>query len=96
MEDTRRASHRSSALDVIHGFEIIFPMPLALAVSRDMPLYPFGHGLSYTGFGYSNLLVSPGDVDSGASVDVDNTGQAPRILPSVLYLVRESSSSQTA
>jgi beta-glucosidase len=75
-------------------------MPLALAASRDMPLYPFGHGLSYTGFGYSNLLVTPGDVDSGASVevsvDVDNTGQAPRILPSVLYLVRESSSSQMA
>jgi beta-glucosidase len=42
------------------------------------PLYAFGHGLSYTTFGYSNLRLSSSTVDpSGTvtvSVDVRNTG----------------------
>jgi beta-glucosidase len=45
---------------------------------RGQPLYPFGHGLSYTTFRYSNLAVSR-DVRSkndtiGVSVDIANTG----------------------
>jgi beta-glucosidase len=59
-------------------------------------LYPFGYGLSYTTFGYSNLQVSPekenqqGDVE--VSVDVTNTG--PRKGDDVveLYLKQEVSS----
>jgi fibronectin type III domain protein/glycosyl hydrolase family 3 len=43
------------------------------------PLYPFGHGLSYTTFGYKNLKVTPAatkdDKDAHAvSVEVSNTG----------------------
>jgi beta-glucosidase len=41
------------------------------------PLYPFGHGLSYTTFDYSNLRVSGRALSSMVtiSVDVSNTGR---------------------
>lgn len=43
------------------------------------PLYPFGHGLSYTQFEYSNLQVTPehatADTDVTIQVDVKNVGQ---------------------
>ena len=42
------------------------------------PLYPFGHGLSYTRFNYTNLRVTPARGDGGvrfnATVDVTNSG----------------------
>ena len=45
---------------------------------REEPLYPFGYGLSYTNFKYSNLQM-PKTVKSGenvrVSVDVENGGQ---------------------
>jgi len=40
------------------------------------PMFPFGHGLSYTTFRYSNLRIE-GDLEKGnvrVSVDVENTG----------------------
>jgi beta-glucosidase len=46
---------------------------------RGEPLYPFGHGLSYTTFEYGNLRVSsdsvPADGEASVSVDVRNTGE---------------------
>lgn len=47
--------------------------------ARQKPLYPFGYGLSYTDFAYSNLsLSSPAVPDGGAvtvTLDVKNTGK---------------------
>lgn len=46
------------------------------------PLYPFGHGLSYTTFEYDNLVISPeshgptGEIE--VQVEVKNTGQVKR------------------
>jgi len=43
---------------------------------KGKPLYAFGHGLSYTTFGYANLRVTPAAGNTLAvSVDVTNTGQ---------------------
>lgn len=44
------------------------------------PEWPFGHGLSYTSFEYSDLDLSPsveGDGELFVSVDVENTGDVP-------------------
>jgi beta-glucosidase len=45
---------------------------------RGTPVYPFGHGLSYTSFGYENLRLSADQVDPDdtvtVSVDVVNSG----------------------
>lgn len=45
------------------------------------PLYPFGYGMSYTEFRYSNLRVSPATIRTAGhaevQVDVENTGDRP-------------------
>jgi len=37
------------------------------------PLYPFGHGLSYTTFKYGNFSLSPRQIEAGGTVDVSLT-----------------------
>jgi beta-glucosidase len=59
-------------------------------------LYPFGYGLSYTTFNYSNLVVTPekqhrnGDIN--VSVDVQNTGDREGDEVVQLYIKDEVSS----
>ena len=54
------------------------------------PLYPFGFGLSYSNFKYSNLQVQPGQIAQGGkvsvSVDVENTGKCAGTQVVQMYL----------
>jgi beta-glucosidase len=56
---------------------------------KGVPLYPFGHGLSYTRFKYSNLAISaPSVSESGqvqVSFDVANVGDRPGSDVAQLY-----------
>jgi beta-glucosidase len=56
-----------------------------LAKTGDKPLYPFGHGLSYTTFGYGDLDVTGGDTIS-ATFMVTNTGAVAGADVPQLYL----------
>jgi beta-glucosidase len=42
-----------------------------------IPRFPFGFGLSYTQYEYSNLIVKTSDDSIKASIDVSNTGKMP-------------------
>ncbi len=65
---------------------------------QDTPLFPFGHGLSYTQFSYSRLTVSPASIRPGASADVSvtitNTGTVAGAEVAQLY-VRDVTGSVT-
>ena len=54
------------------------------------PLYPFGYGLSYTEFKYSNLRINPEEIyaagNAQVSVDVTNVGKRPGIETVQLYV----------
>ena len=59
---------------------------------RDEPLYPFGYGLSYTTFRYSNIKVGASSISrTGAtaiSVDIQNTGSRTGDEVAQLYVRR--------
>lgn len=63
------------------------------------PLYPFGHGLSYTTFEYSNLNITPKESGPGAhytvTCDVKNTGSREGKEVVQLYIDDEISSMVT-
>jgi beta-glucosidase len=54
------------------------------------PLYPFGYGLSYTQFRYSNARVEPSDIrtegTTRVSVDVENIGKQAGVETAQLYI----------
>ena len=60
------------------------------------PLFPFGHGLSYTTFGYSNLHVSRstlrGSDSLAVTVEVSNTGARAGTEVAQLYLRDDAAS----
>jgi beta-glucosidase len=62
------------------------------------PMFPFGFGLSYTTFGFSNLSVSPGSTDGTSNVRVSatvtNTGKVSGSDVAQLYLGDPSASGE--
>jgi beta-glucosidase len=60
------------------------------------PLFPFGHGLSYTTFDYSKLTLSQNKIDPAGkitvSIDVKNTGDKPGDEVVQLYVHQQNSS----
>jgi beta-glucosidase-like glycosyl hydrolase len=54
------------------------------------PLYPFGHGLSYSRFEYSRLRLDPPQIhpagNARVSVDIKNTGERAGVETAQLYL----------
>jgi len=60
------------------------------------PLFPFGHGLSYTTFEYSNLTLSQNKIDPQGkitvSINVKNTGEEPGDEVVQLYVHQQKSS----
>lgn len=64
--------------------------------SKSTPLYPFGYGLSYTNFSYSNLAVDRAEAKVGStldvSVDVTNTGNRPGDAVAQLYIHQRAGS----
>jgi beta-glucosidase len=59
-------------------------------LSDHRPLFPFGHGLSYTTFNYANLRLDPGRIAVGeettVAVDVTNSGSRPGVEVAQLYV----------
>lgn len=58
------------------------------------PLYPFGYGLSYTTFGYSNISVTPGvavgNTPIKVSFDLTNTGKVGGSEVAQLYVGQQN------
>jgi hypothetical protein len=67
----------TSQISAITNYDII-NSPRTYLYFTGTPLYPFGHGLTYTTFSYSNLTVSPSTIDvngqATVTVNVQNTG----------------------
>jgi beta-glucosidase len=56
------------------------------------PLFPFGHGLSYTSFSYSDLSITPNSASPTSTIkvemDIKNTGSHTGAETAQLYLVQ--------
>ena len=53
---------------------------------RSSPLFPFGHGLSYTTFAYDDLVVTPGSTTAPTTVRVRITNTGSRAGEEVVQL----------
>jgi len=73
--------------DVSKGFTYMY--------FKGVPLYPFGHGLSYTQFRYSNLKLSQNQISQTDSItvsfDLENTGTRAGSEVAQLYVHQEKS-----
>ena len=60
------------------------------------PLYPFGYGLSYTSFAFSNLAVRPDGSGYRVSADITNTGHRSGAEVAQLYVGDPASTGEPA
>ena len=79
----------SSALDITYSEGLM--MGYRGFDNRNVtPLYPFGHGLSYTSFGYSSLAITPASANMSSNVNVTfnltNNGSRAGAEVAQLYL----------
>jgi beta-glucosidase len=58
------------------------------------PLFPFGYGLSYTSFGYSNLHVTPTPTGATVTATVTNTGGRAGAEVAELYVTDPASAGE--
>ncbi len=83
------------SIDQIPAFENYDMAGKTYRFFRQEPLYPFGYGLSYTTFGYSNLVI-PEKATAGdkitVKVTVTNTGKVEGDEVVQLYLTDEKAS----
>lgn len=76
--------------DKIHYREGVFVGYRGYEHNHTEPLYPFGFGLSYTSFAFSNLKATPaGEGHFTVSFDVTNTGSRPGDAVAQLYVGQE-------
>jgi len=59
---------------------------------KGLPLYPFGHGLSYTTFTYSNLKVTQNSGKLTVTFDLKNSGDRAGAEVAQLYTHQRTSS----
>ncbi len=80
---TGRTAEEAPGYDVAEGAEAGYRWYARQGLE---PLFPFGHGLSYTSFGFASLAVKAGD-GLELSFDVTNTGSRPGMEVPQAYLV---------
>ena len=75
LEDVPSFLHFPGDLSGVRYGEGLFVGYRGYDASGTAVAFPFGHGLSYTTFDYSDLTVTSGDAGLAVAVTVTNTGQ---------------------
>ena len=86
LEDNPTSGHYPGSHDVVNYAEGIFVGYRHYDHVKIEPLFPFGHGLSYTDFEYSNLRVDVKKDSIIVRCDVKNTGAAAGAEVVQLYI----------
>jgi beta-glucosidase len=78
-QDNPAFTHYPGENGKVHYKEGIFVGYRHYDLKQIEPLFPFGHGLSYTDFKYSNVKITPARAKAGdkiqVSIDIKNTGK---------------------
>ncbi len=78
---------KSFPIDYVEGADVGYRW---YEKQRQQPLFPFGHGLSYTRFAYRNPVVA-GGATLRVTVDIENVGKRTGTDVPQIYVTREGS-----